>query len=181
METLTRIVMATILLSTLVASGFAQTSSKQFVIDQSKPYGYLKFDHVGERRPVKEGESSKGLWLRLVNNCYLPITIRTFGTDDLQVGVDFEVVRAPLHVLSKDEPTGVPPVGYRTENPDIKTISPKKDFLFSVPVNSVTKAWYIQVRFDLGLTAPSRGAYHPYSLADFTWYDIPETDRSHSQ
>jgi len=180
MTNFARIVMAIVVLLTSVISGFAQISTKQFVIDDSKPYVYLKFDHIGDRTPVKDGESSKGLWLRLVNNCYLPIKIRTFGlgTDGSGVGVDFDVVRAPLHIISDGEPTGDPPAGYRTENASIVTIPPKKDFLFSVPAESVTKAWYIQVRFDLGLTVPGHGAHHPYSLADFTWYDIPETDRS---
>ena len=68
-------------------SGMAQTHPtvpSQFVIDPAEPYVYIKFDHIGRRKPATEGEGSEGLWLRLVNNCNLPITVFTFdlGTGD---------------------------------------------------------------------------------------------------
>ena len=90
----------------------------------------------------------------MVNNCYVPITIRTFGlgTDGLGVGVDFDVVRAPIHIISDGERQGTHPLAIELENSSIVTISPKKDLPVSVPAESVKKAWYIQVRFDLGLT-----------------------------
>jgi hypothetical protein len=41
-----------------------------FVLDESKPYGYIAFDHVAKRKPLSETEGTTGLWLRLVvNNC----------------------------------------------------------------------------------------------------------------
>jgi len=67
-----------IMLLALASSGLAQMSPQQFVIDQSKPYVYLRFDHLGNREPAHGGESAKGLWLRLVNNCNLPIKISVF-------------------------------------------------------------------------------------------------------
>jgi hypothetical protein len=174
---------ATLAVVSFAAVAFAQKSTPdlvhQFVIDNSKPYVYIKFDHIGDRKPVKDGESSRGLWLRLVNNRYLPIKVRTFGfgTGDPGVGVDFDVVRRGIHIISNDEPRGEPPFGYVTENADEVTILPKKDLLFSVPAESVTKAWYIQVRFNFDLPEPKHG-YHPYGVADFTWWDTPEEIRS---
>lgn len=47
----------------------AQKNTSTFVIDQSEPYVYLKFDHTGRRQPLSSHEPDKGLWLRLVNNC----------------------------------------------------------------------------------------------------------------
>ena len=68
-----------LLMALLFATGMAAPiTSGQFVIDGSKPYAYVSFDHIGDRRPAAESEESKGLWLRLVNNCNLPITIMTF-------------------------------------------------------------------------------------------------------
>jgi hypothetical protein len=40
---------------------------QSFVLDQTKPYVYLKFDHIGSRTPVRDGEGNTGIWLRVVN------------------------------------------------------------------------------------------------------------------
>jgi len=52
-------------------------SASDFLIDSSKPYVYLELDHVGPREPLREGEPTTGLWLRLKNNCKLPIVVVT--------------------------------------------------------------------------------------------------------
>jgi hypothetical protein len=49
--------------------------SSDFLIDPSKPYAYLELDHVGPRKPLRDGEPNVGIWLRLKNNCRLPIVI----------------------------------------------------------------------------------------------------------
>ncbi len=46
-----------------------------FLIDSSKPYAYLELDHVGPRKPLRDGEPNVGIWLQLRNNCKLPIVI----------------------------------------------------------------------------------------------------------
>ena len=58
-----------------------------FLIDPSKHYVYLKFDHVGDRHPLSRDEASKGLWLRLVNNCRIPIVVAIFNTGTADPGV----------------------------------------------------------------------------------------------
>ena len=50
-----------------------------FLIDASKPYVYLEIDHVGPRKPMREGEPDVGIYLHLTNNCALPIVIVKFG------------------------------------------------------------------------------------------------------
>ncbi|HEV3254025.1 MAG TPA: hypothetical protein VG033_06440 [Candidatus Acidoferrales bacterium] len=50
-----------------------------FLIDQSKPYVYLEVDHIGPRKPLRDGEPSMGIWLRLKNNCRLPVVIIASG------------------------------------------------------------------------------------------------------
>lgn len=47
----------------------------QFLIDVSKPYAYLEVDHVGPRKPVRDNEPDVGIWLRMKNNCRLPIAV----------------------------------------------------------------------------------------------------------
>ena len=80
----------------LATNTFAQKESWQgFIIDQSKPYVYLKFDHIGPRKPVQNGEGNMGLWLRVVNNCRIPIVFMSFNmpTGEPGVGLMDEVVK----------------------------------------------------------------------------------------
>lgn len=54
-------------------------SSANFLIDPKKPYVYLEVDHIGPRRPMSEDEPHVGIWLRLHNNCIVPIVLNTLG------------------------------------------------------------------------------------------------------
>jgi hypothetical protein len=77
-----------ILLFCLVTNLLAQDKGAQnFVLDQTKPYVYLKFDHIGPRKPLRTGESGTGLWLRVVNNCHLPIVFTSFSMPPGEAGV----------------------------------------------------------------------------------------------
>jgi hypothetical protein len=159
----------------IASSGLAQVTPERFVIDESKPYVYLKFDHIGSREPANSEESTKGLWLRLVNNCNLPIKISVFdvGTRNAGVGVNFEVVRRAGWIDPESADHQKMPLGYSVDIGMTKRIPPKGDLLLSVPTETVAKDWYIRVRFDFDLPAP-KGRYHPYSVVDFTWNEIPE-------
>src|SRR5260370_10401896 len=81
-----------------VAGGEGKANADGFLIDPSKPYVYLKFDHIGNRERLPGEESSEGLWLRLVNNCRIPILVATFnyGAEESSLGVYHDVVRAKL-------------------------------------------------------------------------------------
>src|ERR1700722_8227643 len=83
--------LATVMLGTVLLASAAlveaQKRTSSFVIDPSKPYVYLKFDHVGKRQPLSPHEPDKGLWIRLVNNCRLPITVATFDTETTDPGI----------------------------------------------------------------------------------------------
>lgn len=50
-----------------------------FLIDPTKPYVYLEVDHVGPRKPLRDGEPNVGIWLRLRNNCKLRIVVMALG------------------------------------------------------------------------------------------------------
>lgn len=59
-----------------VASTLATAQKgNDFLIDPSKPYVYLEVDHVGARKPLRDGEPATGLWLHLKNNCKLSIVV----------------------------------------------------------------------------------------------------------
>ena len=70
------------LLTGLLAS--AQVRTPDFLIDPSKDYVYLEFDHLGSRERIGGDEVSQGLWIRLVNNCRVPVVVAMFnpGADD---------------------------------------------------------------------------------------------------
>jgi hypothetical protein len=83
----------------------APAPESDFLIDPSKPYVYLELDHVGPRRPLREGEPGTGLWLRLKNNCRLPIVVMAYGSlsaGDEVLSVADEVVRNP-HAFGKGD------------------------------------------------------------------------------
>jgi hypothetical protein len=72
----------------LAPSAFAQgNEASSFVLDHSRQYVYLKFDHIGPRKPVQSGESGIGLWLKVVNNCRIPILFKSYGVPPGEPGV----------------------------------------------------------------------------------------------
>jgi len=163
-----------------VSSMLAQPNP--FVLDPAKPFAYVKFDHVGKRKPALEGESTRGLWLRLVNNCRLPITVITFdlGTGDPAAGLNYTVVPAggmrPVHDPSS---TRVPemPRGYSSDTGSVATIAPGQDLLFSIPGDQVTESWHIQLNFNFDLPEPREGV-NPRGVVAFYWDGIPQKDRA---
>lgn len=171
-----------------------QKKASAFVIDKSEPYVYLKFDHTGQRRPLSRREPDKGLWIRLVNNCRIPIIVATFdpGTSDPGSGVYDEVVPVDLnapplgHGLRAGESASTPaeeknetiPEGYSAGDVlSTTTIAPGTSLLISLPANHVGASWKLQIRFYLDLPGGSYGS-GPYSVASFDWQDIPEKARA---
>jgi len=173
----------------MVAPSEAKPNADGFLIDPSKPYVYLKFDHIGNRERLPGEESSEGLWLRLVNNCRIPILVATFsyGAEESSLGVYHDVVRVKL--LGPSIPSGVLPQntfsdlngemprGYpRTETMSATTITPGSNLLFSVPLDHVRPSWYLQMCFYLDLPNAPYG-FGPYSVLSFVWQDLPEKFR----
>lgn len=177
-----------LLCATALAS---ENTANSFVINKSKAYVYLKFDHVAHRKVLSPRESPEGLWLRLVNNCRVPIIVATFnpGTGDPGVGLYDEVIpvivrgpyfqgeRAgekppkPPHALHE-----IPPKGYTAEVFSTTIIEPGNDLLFSVPLNHVSPSWYLQIIFNLDVPGATYGS-EPRSTVSFHWQDIPEKIR----
>jgi hypothetical protein len=180
-----------------VATMHAQTPDTSFVLDATKPYVYLQFDHVGPRKPLHEGEPSTGLWLRIVNNCKVPISVRSYGvtTGDVGTGVFDEVIPVQQGFtvqastgeipLSTDErPTQKPakepiakmPEGYSAELSSVTRVLPGKSLLFSVPRNHVSRDWFLRVKFTLDVSEPSVGT-GPLTELDFFNGQIPASSR----
>lgn len=185
-----------LLLFAIAVIASAQTRDRDFVLDASKPYVYLQFDHIGPRKPIQAGEPSMGLWLRIVNNCVVPIRIGTFSlpTGEVGIGVLDEVVpeagggvriaaddgAVPIEPIlpqgGTDKPRPTPkaiiPEGYSAEVHSTTTIAPGGSILFSAPSNHVGPAWFMRIRFTLAVSRPEVGG-GPYSYLDFFEGQIP--------
>jgi hypothetical protein len=175
------------LLGFFINPSLPQTGSPNwFLIDSDKPFVYLAFDHVGKREPIMLGESDRGLWLRFVNNCRLPVIIRTFGTGtkDPGIGVIDEIVpsaaltgivgneKTPRELKELSQTDG-PPRDYSFEVYSSNTVAPNESVLFSVPLEHVSPKWYLRVRFELG-TFNGDARDRPYSYVNFIWDKLPE-------
>lgn len=159
-------------------------SSDWFVLNPRMPYVYLIFNHSGKRVPAMNGESTQGLWLKLVNNCRVPVVIGTFdlGTKDIGIGVIHEVIpvtAAPISGgIDKDgKPTPKrqvrnvkPPEGYTFGVHSTKTLGPGESVLFSVPLEHISPDWFLRVKYAMDLPA-SRTT--PISYVDFYWHNLP--------
>ena len=142
-------------------------------IDRGRPFIFIKFDHAGPRKPAIEGEGSEGIWLRLLNNCNVPITVSTFdlGTGDPGLGVNYAVVQ-----MGGSPVTTTHPAGYSFHVVTSSVINPGKNFLFSIPRNHLSADWHIQVRFEFALPEPRLGI-QPYGLVSYSWTDLPQEVR----
>jgi|SRR5215831_4462058 len=174
----------------IVAHGEAAQKPAPFVIDQSAPYAYIRFDHVGKRTPVIAGEPSSGYWLLLVNNCRIPLKLLVFdtGPENAGVGLYDEIIPASAGGISYFDNSGVlhgenapqekPPKGYRVDEVTSSTeLRPGEHLLFSVPTNHVTEHWHLRVAFQLD---PGKvpAELQPRTSVDFTWEMIPKASRA---
>jgi hypothetical protein len=173
------------LLSSTIA--ISQILPKNFKVDDWKPYVYIDFDHIGERKSADDWGSTHALWLRLKNNCRLPITVSALDwrTGDTGAALPFEVVPyGGIHGPDSEQRKKMPH-GFGADIGTLVTILPGKDFQFSVPAESVSKNRHIQVRFDFKFPeskttkGPPTGHYELYSVANFEWYNIPGAQSPH--
>ena len=135
-------------------------TASSFAIDPNRPYAYIKFDHIGDGLQRWESEPTSRIWLRLTNNCRLPITVSTYGVPDgspkdEQGVMDMIVAIEPLwgmpgygilrdgtmqpknpKPLAKARPDELPH-DYWFEVGSFQSIQPGKALLFSVPINHV--------------------------------------------
>lgn len=167
-------------------SSAADDNISNFVIDPSRPYVYLTFDHIGPRKPTQVNDSNVGIWLRLVNNSHIPLVVVTFGltTGDPGPGVYYEVIPDVTAKVSEGAavaesrsgcpgrpagmPDGLPGAGLQSTT----VISPGHDLLFGVPRDSVGPEWFLRVKCALRVGS-NRAGPGPYTELDFFEHQIP--------
>lgn len=99
-----------------------------FRLNPAFPFVYLKFDHIGAGKKEFSNEPTTRIWLRLVNNCHLPIVVR--GGDRLDSGVAGEVFfeeiavvpNSPIFTISSGPPSEpeAPTLGTTLAEPSTK-------------------------------------------------------------
>jgi SAM-dependent methyltransferase len=172
-----------------VTVALTQEKPDNVAVDPSEAYVYIAFDHVGERKPVLKGEVPQALWLRLVNNCRLPITVAVFnlgtGSGVSETGVYYDILPAESgsldarsieqrHWWRKEKQPRGPAMSVGSS---VRTLPPGGSLLFSVPINHVSPNWYLRVPFLLGpFNAEATRNVHSY--VDFVWSKLPEEYRN---
>jgi hypothetical protein len=179
------------LLFALAPGLFGQSLSSNFVIDKSKPFAYLVFDHIGPGNASSGVGRSERIFLRVVNNCRITILFKSEGPADAIPGALFEdeVIAEPqgIQVISDKEMESFEqkqrlrekalkrkPDGETFEVSGAFRVEPGKDALFSVPRSHVGPFWFLRVKFALDV-GPSSVAVGPYTYLEFHNYEIPRT------
>jgi hypothetical protein len=156
-----RILAVTSLVIILVAFSAAQDARPKddFVIDENREYVYLLFEHMGKGPRFADDEPATRIWFKLVNNCRIPISVRTFGTPkgslDGEVGVLHDVVRDDMGITitsdlqptrsTRSEPRM--PIGYVADLSSVAVIAPNGSLLFSVPTTHLNGTWHMEIPY----------------------------------
>lgn len=114
-------------------------------IRKDMPTVYIAFERGGSRKPLEQGESNEGVWLRLHNNTRWPIMLEMngvppeYGDAALFYDVLSEgklILEGRCHVCSSNR------------------ISPGRSLVFSVPREDLAKGKSIRVKFSYGWEDP---------------------------
>ena len=175
----------------VVSSTAAQDarSTNDFVIDENRQYVYLVFDHMGKGPRFADDELATRIWFRLVNNCRVPIRVRTFGTPkgslDGEVGVLHDVVSDEMieTTFDLDPPRSRKgerkmPVGYVAELSSAATIAPNDSLLFSVPTSHLNDSWHIEIPYEFKVPTgkccrPENVGGEPKMVLRYSIWDLP--------
>jgi hypothetical protein len=199
----TCVVFTMLLLSPFVSAwsqSTSQTSAQltRFVIDENRPYVYLRFDHTGTGVRFSDDEPLKRVWFRFVNNCNVGIVLQTIsvpeGTLKDEIGVIHDVVKDPPQIrirgVNTDPPTlnmqsseppqeAKMPAGYDSEIRSTESIPPGKSALFSVPVTHLSKSWHLEIPYAFDVP-PGKGPRQaiiggePRMVLLYSAWDLPE-------
>ena len=177
--------------------------SEQFLFNKERAFTYLQFDHIGKGPRRDEDEPAYRIWFRFVNNCRVPIVIRTSGVPDGspvgEVGLFHNVVaNSPFNGASgvsflisgaspkaAESPAAAPPMphGYDADVSSAATLGASESLLFSIPVNHLSGSWHIEIpfRFDLPHKRPSHYEENiggqPYLMIGYWLSDLPADAR----
>ena len=207
--TLLIVPMVCVVSTTLLAQ--STKTNKGFLVDVNRPFVYVKFDHIGPGAPRSADEPNSRIWLRLTNNCRIPILVRANGVPDEspkdEVGLEYEVVPNPtmrgmvsfspsdkdrmgLSGETQKSETNVDdvPRGYMEEVASLVTIGPGEEVLFSMPINHLGKRWHVEIPFEFELPKPKgKGLRDPINggipvmVVQYSLWDLPPESQAETR
>jgi hypothetical protein len=177
--------------------------AEQFIFNKERAFTYLQFDHVGKGPRRNENEPAYRIWFRLVNNCRVPIVIRTSGVPDGspegEVGLFHKVVaNPPMYGVSggtvlesgaspklAESPAATAPMpdGYDSDVSSTATLQASQSLLFSIPLNHLGGKWHIEIpfRFDVPHKRPlhydANIGGQPHMAISYWLSDLPQDAR----
>jgi hypothetical protein len=193
-----------IAISFSVAEPQAQSGNlgQQFLLNQERTFVYLQFDHLGKGTRFNENEPANRIWFRLVNNCRVPIVIRTFGVPEgsprEEAGLFHNVVANPIvngvtgisfdsgaSPKPAESPISAAPMpnGYDGDISSTATLDGSESLLFSIPVNHLSSKWHIEIpfRFELPHKRPPHYEANiggqPHMVITYWLSDLPTDAR----
>jgi len=143
--------------------------------NKDKPTVYLTYERSGSRIPLSNGESEKGIWLRLHNNTKWKLILRVAGVPHQSYGdavVFYEVERI--------EGSGFIPIGYRSHAASIIRLKPGNSILFSLPQEHLGKGLAVRVRYNYEWELGEDEFFpvnEPYHSVTFAASDLPSSPR----
>lgn len=125
---------------------------------RSKASIFVSFEHAGNRQPLKAGESSEGIWLRLHNNTRATVFLPTFSVPKElgETGMFYDVVSTAYtddyhdpSVPTMETKIQYLPVGYRLGHTSgAYLLRPGRSVLFSVPREHLPERVALKIAFN---------------------------------
>jgi hypothetical protein len=170
----------------------AQSVQENFLVDKSKPFVYIVFERRSTENPQFGGDDPHRLFLRVINNCSIPIRF-TGSTANPGPGilVDHDVLPEPelsgeaivlppdtVKSLNKDRESALKrmPEGQSAHLGESFRLDPGQSLLVNLPRNHVSPYWFTKIGFDFVLE-PSPHGPSPSMSIFFTEQDIPFSKR----
>jgi len=122
---------------------------KDVRVNVSKPSVYITFEKSAKRKPLHQGESDEGIWLRLHNNNIWSINFRVNGVPNKSYGdytIPYGVEKLPeWKMLIKEDDVPIGNLGGHVHS--VIDLEPGKSFLFSIPKEHLADGLKISVEF----------------------------------
>jgi hypothetical protein len=143
--------------------------------DKTRPAVYMTYERSGRRIPLSNGESERGIWLRLHNNSKWKLVFRAGGVPDRSYG---DAVL--FYEVERTEGSGFIPVGYSSHVASVIKLKAGDSLVFSLPQEHLKKGLAVRVRYNYEWELPkddSLSANPPYHSVTFASSNLPMNGR----
>jgi hypothetical protein len=175
-NTMIRLVLITVSLYFLLGlSGQAELSGShvEMRLNPKKPTVYITYQRMGPREPLFEGESKKGVWLRLHNNTRWKLVLRTGGVPNRSYGD-----AGLFYEIERTEGSGLTPIASQNHVASVIQLKPGGSLVFSLPLEHLGKGLAIHLRYNYEWELRRDGAFvrpgEPEHMVSFESSSLPD-------